>query len=52
LEDSLEDGNELLADEGFGRSEDWQKAVSYTSLLFFRDYSGGGVGRVPLIIVP
>jgi tRNA splicing endonuclease len=50
LKDSLEDGNELLADEAFGSSKNRQKAVSYTSLLIFRDCGGGGFGRVPLAI--
>jgi hypothetical protein len=52
LEDSLEDGDELLADEAFGSSENRQKAVSYASLFIFGNWVRGGLGRVPLIVVP
>lgn len=52
LEDSLEDGDELLANEAFGSSEDRQKAVSHASLLIFGDRVGGGFGRVSLIVIP
>lgn len=52
LEDSLKDGDKLLADEAFGGSKNRQKAVSHTSLLIFGDWGGRGLGRVTLIVVP
>jgi hypothetical protein len=52
LEDSLENGNELLADKAFGSSENRQKAVSYASLFIFGDRVRGGLGRVTLVVIP
>lgn len=52
LKDSLEDGDELLADEGLGSSKNRQEAVSHASLLIFGDEGSGGLGGVPLVVVP